>query len=114
MHGVSDAAMSRAFDSFGFPKYIPVVAQQKPDPDFPTVKFPNPEEKGMSTYLTLQSRTLHIHPFDRSVGTSVVIRSSPKLTCGQDLAIATADESGADYILAQDPDSDRFAAAEKG
>ncbi|KAL1947532.1 hypothetical protein VTO73DRAFT_13256 [Trametes versicolor] len=79
MHGVSDPAMSKAFELFGLPKYIPVVAQQKPDPEFPTVKFPNPEEKG-----------------------------------ALDLAIATANEAGADYILAQDPDSDRFAAAEKG
>ncbi|KAI0637271.1 hypothetical protein C8Q77DRAFT_1216028 [Trametes polyzona] len=67
MHGVSDPAMSKAFELFGLPKYIPVVAQQKPDPEFPT-----------------------------------------------DLAIATAKEVGADYILAQDPDSDRFAAAERG
>ncbi|KAI9056683.1 phosphoglucomutase first 3 domain-containing protein [Trametes sanguinea] len=79
MHGVSDPAMTKAFALFGLPKYIPVVAQQKPDPEFPTVKFPNPEEKG-----------------------------------ALDLAIATANEAGADYILAQDPDSDRFAAAERG
>lgn len=50
MHGVSDSAMTKAFDLFGFPKYVPVSAQQKPDPDFPTVKFPNPEEKGKSKY----------------------------------------------------------------
>ncbi|KAL7283146.1 hypothetical protein ACG7TL_002572 [Trametes sanguinea] len=79
MHGVSDPAMAKAFALFGLPKYIPVLAQQKPDPEFPTVKFPNPEEKG-----------------------------------ALDLAIATANEAGADYILAQDPDSDRFAAAERG
>ena len=46
MHGVSDSAMIKAFELFGFPQYIPVVAQQQPDPEFPTVKFPNPEEKG--------------------------------------------------------------------
>lgn len=46
MHGVSDSAMSKAFQLFGFPKYTPVLAQQNPDPEFPTVKFPNPEEKG--------------------------------------------------------------------
>ncbi len=46
MHGVSDTAMTRAFQLFGFPPYIPVAEQQKPDADFPTVKFPNPEEKG--------------------------------------------------------------------
>lgn len=32
----------------------------------------------------------------------------------KDLALRTAEHEGADYILAQDPDSDRFIAAEKG
>lgn len=31
----------------------------------------------------------------------------------QDLAINTANREGANYILAQDPDADRFAAAER-
>jgi hypothetical protein len=30
-----------------------------------------------------------------------------------DLALATADKEGVKYVLAQDPDSDRFSAAEK-
>jgi hypothetical protein len=34
------------------------------------------------------------------------------LICFQDLAIATANEKGAPYVLAQDPDADRFSAAE--
>lgn len=32
----------------------------------------------------------------------------------KDLALRTAAQVGADYVLAQDPDADRFAAAEKG
>ena len=31
----------------------------------------------------------------------------------QDLALKAADRTGASYVLAQDPDSDRFSAAEK-
>jgi phosphomannomutase len=46
MHGVSDSFAMQAFEIFGFPPYIPVTEQQLPDPDFPTVRFPNPEEKG--------------------------------------------------------------------
>ena len=46
MHGVSDKFVSEAFAVFGFAPYLPVAAQQQPDPEFPTVKFPNPEEKG--------------------------------------------------------------------
>lgn len=77
MHGVGDPFTSKAFEIVGFSPYTPVKEQQHPDPEFPTVKFPNPEEKG-----------------------------------ALDLAIATANEKGAPYVLAQDPDADRFSAAE--
>ncbi|KAI9569508.1 hypothetical protein HD554DRAFT_2321846 [Boletus coccyginus] len=70
MHGVSDAFVSEVFKRAGFKPYIAVEEQKVPDPNFPTVRFPNPEEKA--------------------------IRSS------------------ADYVLAQDPDSDRFSATERG
>ncbi|VEL14480.1 unnamed protein product, partial [Protopolystoma xenopodis] len=50
-----------------------------PDPEFPTVSFPNPEE-----------------------GRSAL-----------NLAITHANHSGCSIILANDPDADRFAVAEK-
>ncbi|EGN96134.1 hypothetical protein SERLA73DRAFT_170549 [Serpula lacrymans var. lacrymans S7.3] len=81
MHGVSHPFVSRAFKTFGFAPFIPVKEQQEPDPEFPTVKFPNPEEKG---------------------------------SCSFNLSLATAEKEDALYVLAQDPDSDRFTAAEKG
>ena len=46
MHGVSNVFMERAFETFGFPPFTAVKEQQLPDPEFSTVKFPNPEEKG--------------------------------------------------------------------
>jgi phosphomannomutase len=52
MHGVGDAFVSKAFEIAGFSPYTPVKEQQHPDPEFPTVKFPNPEEKG-NDYLYL-------------------------------------------------------------
>jgi phosphoglucomutase len=48
MHGVSNTFLEMAFEKFGFLPFIPVKQQQFPDPEFPTVKFPNPEEKGPS------------------------------------------------------------------
>jgi len=47
MHGVGLAAMQRCADTLGIASQMTVVeAQAQPDPDFPTVRFPNPEEKG--------------------------------------------------------------------
>jgi phosphomannomutase len=46
MHGVGHTFCKRAFEVFHLPPFISVPSQQEPDPDFPTVAFPNPEEKG--------------------------------------------------------------------
>ncbi|KAF1916173.1 hypothetical protein BDU57DRAFT_516109 [Ampelomyces quisqualis] len=47
MHGVGLHAMTRCAQTLGIASQMTVVeAQAQPDPDFPTVKFPNPEEKG--------------------------------------------------------------------
>jgi phosphomannomutase len=46
MHGVGTETLQRVFHKAGFPSPILVDAQCAPDPDFPTVAFPNPEEPG--------------------------------------------------------------------
>lgn len=46
MHGVGYELARRVLTSAGFAEPISVPEQQKPDPDFPTVSFPNPEEPG--------------------------------------------------------------------
>ncbi|KAM8822210.1 glucose 1,6-bisphosphate synthase isoform 1-T1 [Synchiropus picturatus] len=43
-HGVGHAFVRQAFAAFGFLPPIPVPEQRDPDPDFPTVPCPNPEE----------------------------------------------------------------------
>ena len=76
LHGVAGRLALRAFEQAGFAAPDVVDAQFAPDPDFPTVRFPNPEEPG-----------------------------------ALDLAIARARRSGADLIIANDPDGDRLAVA---
>ena len=79
MHGVGYRFVQETFAAFNLPEPIPVLEQVHPDPDFPTVAFPNPEEgKGALA-----------------------------------LSMATADRSGCTLILANDPDADRLAVAEK-
>jgi phosphomannomutase len=46
MHGVGTETLARVFKTAGFPDLILVAEQADPDPDFPTVAFPNPEEPG--------------------------------------------------------------------
>ena len=76
MHGVGGHTMATGFASSGFSNVAIVPEQEHPDPDFPTVAFPNPEEPGAI-----------------------------------DLALALAQHTGADLVIANDPDADRCAAA---
>ena len=76
LHGVAAPIALRAFEQAGFTEPDLVTAQAEPDPDFPTVAFPNPEEPG-----------------------------------ALDLALAQARRSGADLVIANDPDGDRLAVA---
>ncbi|MEP7203158.1 MAG: phospho-sugar mutase [Ilumatobacteraceae bacterium] len=55
MHGVGGATLLAAFERAGFPEPFVVPEQQEPDPTFPTVPFPNPEEPGAMDLLLAQA-----------------------------------------------------------
>jgi phosphomannomutase len=46
MHGVGWNTLKSVFSNSGFTEPIAAIEQRDPDPAFPTVAFPNPEEKG--------------------------------------------------------------------
>ncbi len=73
LHGVGGPLVSRAFERAGYRLSL-VPEQAEPDGNFPTVRFPNPEEPG-----------------------------------ALDLALALAEKTEAELILANDPDADRLA-----
>ena len=54
MHGVGHPFAKEAFSRFQLPPFHSVEQQQDPDPDFSTVKFPNPEEGKDSLDLSIQ------------------------------------------------------------
>ncbi|KAL0973000.1 hypothetical protein UPYG_G00197550 [Umbra pygmaea] len=53
-HGVGHDYVQQAFQAFGFPPPIPVPEQKDPDPNFPTVSCPNPEEGESVLELSLR------------------------------------------------------------
>ncbi|MFD8753511.1 phospho-sugar mutase [Kitasatospora sp. NPDC059577] len=68
MHGVGRDTLVAAFRRAGFPAPTVVAEQAEPDPDFPTVAFPNPEEPGA---MDLAFSTA------ASVGPDIVIANDP-------------------------------------
>jgi phosphomannomutase len=57
MHGVGADVVMAAVQRLGFPSPSVVPEQQHPDPDFPTLAFPNPEEPGaMDLVLAVAER----------------------------------------------------------
>ncbi|WP_431783259.1 phospho-sugar mutase [Streptomyces chumphonensis] len=88
LHGVGAATVAAAFERAGFPAPLPVAEQAEPDPDFPTVAFPNPEEPGA---------------MDLAFATARAATGAP--------GGPGAPGGAPDLVIANDPDADRCAVA---
>jgi phosphomannomutase len=98
MHGVGRDVALELLRRAGFADVHVVARQAEPDPDFPTVSFPNPEEPGaMDLSLALA----------RDVGADIVLANDPdadRLAVAVDGARLTGDQVGcllADHLLGQ-------------
>jgi phosphomannomutase len=58
MHGVGTETVKKVFTQAGFNNLITVDEQCTPDPDFPTVAFPNPEEPGAIDLALAKARVV--------------------------------------------------------
>ena len=58
MHGVGTETVQKVFSKAGFTGLVTVDEQCTPDPDFPTVAFPNPEEPGAIDLALTKARAI--------------------------------------------------------
>lgn len=111
MHGVGRAALVAAFERCGLSPPTVVDEQAEPDPDFPTLPFPNPEEPG-ALDLVIELAT--------SIGADLAIAHDPDadrlaavVPTPGGWRVLTGDELGvllADHLLRHTHGADRLVA----
>lgn len=82
MHGVARRLVEETLERAGYTDRHVVAAQAEPDPDFPTVAFPNPEEPGALDLALAEAK---------AVDADLVLANDPD---GDRLAVAVPDGRG--------------------
>ena len=111
LHGVGALSVERVLERGGFANVHTEKSQREPDAEFPTVAFPNPEEKGaMDRVLALAAE----------VSADLVLANDPDadrlcaaLPDGAGYSLLTGDQVGAllaDYLLTVGPKDKRMVA----
>ncbi|KAI8928537.1 hypothetical protein BC831DRAFT_448321 [Entophlyctis helioformis] len=88
MHGIGLNAAVRAFKTFGLEPFVQTPEQVQPDPDFPTVAYPNPEEGKGALALAMKCADEH--------GATVIFANDPD---ADRLAIAEKLPNGSWHIF---------------
>ncbi|BAX91285.1 phospho-sugar mutase [Mycobacterium shigaense] len=105
LHGVGGAVAVETLHRAGFDQVHTVGAQSAPDPDFPTVAFPNPEEPGATDALLALAAEIRA---DVAIALDPdADRCAVGIPTGSGWRMLSGDETGwliGDYILSQSPD----------
>ncbi len=128
VHGVGGAVLPELLEEAGFDRPALVAAQARPDPDFPTAPFPNPEEPGvLDLALAAAERlgpdlVLANDPDADRLAVAVPERPGPRGAgpggggpggAGPGFRVLTGDELGvliADHLISTTTGSDRLVA----
>jgi phosphomannomutase len=109
LHGVGGETAVRAFSRAGFPVPHLVSEQAMPDPQFPTVAFPNPEEPGAMDLALASARARGAHLVianDPDADRCAVAVPDPRAPGGRGWRTLRGDEVGAllgEYLLTRGP-----------
>jgi phosphomannomutase len=99
LHGVGGSLVERVVEACGFPPAQVVPEQAKPDPEFPTVAFPNPEEPGaIDLALGLAQRigadlVIANDPDADRLAAAVVVEGRWRMLLGDELGVLLGDDA---------------------